>query len=285
MNDLRSLWDFDDPLASEARFDELIASTSDPALRAEAITQKARAQGLQRRFEDARLTLTGVAPLLVEGGGRGEAAYWLELGRLENSSGNPDAAKPCFLKALDAAVLAGCEFLAVDAAHMMGIVEKGESSLQWNLRAIEMAEAATEARARNWQGSLLNNTGWTLYGLGRFTEALATFRKALAFREEKGDAGDIRIARYCVAKALRALGQVEESLGLQSELEKEIVLAGSDPGFNWEEIGECLLALGRAEEAALYFAKAFEALSKDAWIVAEEPERLRRLKDLGLDGG
>ena len=48
-----------------------------------------------------------------------------------------------------------------------------------------------------------------------------------------------------------------------------------------EEIAECLLALGRADEAQPYFAKAHEALSKDAGLVDNEPKRIERLAELG----
>jgi tetratricopeptide (TPR) repeat protein len=159
-------------------------------------------------------------------------------------------------------------------------VEKGEASLKWNERAIEMAEAATEPRARNWLGSLLNNTGWTRYGMGQYDQALVLFEKALEFRKEQGNEENTRVARYCVAKCLRSLGRVEESLSQQYELEKEVLAVQNEAGFNWEEIGECLLLLQREEESKTYFAKAYRALAKDEWIVADEPERLERLKGL-----
>jgi hypothetical protein len=56
-------------------------------------------------------------------------------------------------------------------------------------------------------------------------------------------------------------------------------------GFVFEEIGECLLLLNRAEEARRYFAKAYEILSQDAWLAEKEPERLARLKSLGNRAG
>ena len=52
-------------------------------------------------------------------------------------------------------------------------------------------------------------------------------------------------------------------------------------GFVFEEIGECLLLLNRAEEARRYFFKAYEILSQDTWLAEGEPERLARLKLLG----
>ena len=46
-HEIRALWDFDDPARSEAKFEDYAASAKDPDIRAEALTQKARAQGLQ----------------------------------------------------------------------------------------------------------------------------------------------------------------------------------------------------------------------------------------------
>ena len=51
-----------------------------------------------------------------------------------------------------------------------------------------------------------------------------------------------------------------------------------------DEIGECLLSLDRAGEAAGYFKHAYDILSKDDWLMANEPERLARLKELGENG-
>jgi hypothetical protein len=48
-----------------------------------------------------------------------------------------------------------------------------------------------------------------------------------------------------------------------------------------EELGECLLALGRADEARRYFALAYEKLSADSWLVQNESARLERLRALG----
>ena len=56
---------------------------------------------------------------------------------------------------------------------------------------------------------------------------------------------------------------------------------GIPDGYNHEEIGECLLALGRPDEARPHFARAYEILSKDAWLADGEPERLKRLAELG----
>ena len=43
-----------------------------------------------------------------------------------------DAARPEFVAAFEAAHRAHLDYLAVDAAHMLGIVEPGDAGLDWN---------------------------------------------------------------------------------------------------------------------------------------------------------
>ena len=48
-----------------------------------------------------------------------------------------------------------------------------------------------------------------------------------------------------------------------------------------EELGECLLGLGRAADARPHFTLAYARLSQDPWLAEREPERLARLQRLG----
>jgi hypothetical protein len=57
--------------------------------------------------------------------------------------------------------------------------------------------------------------------------------------------------------------------------------AGTSDGYVREEIGECLLALGREAEARPHFARAWSLLSRNPWLAASEPARLERLRTLG----
>ncbi len=275
----RSLWNYDDPKASEERFRSVLDQCRSTALlgsECEVLTQIARAQGLQRNFDAARDTLRGVRDLLDETTSRARILYLLELGRVENSSGNPEASKIHFLEAYRLGVEEHEDFLAIDAAHMLGIVEIGDQSLEWNERAILDAEQTTDPVARGWLGSLYNNTGWTYHNLGKFERAMHMFRRALDFRlEQRGSERNILIARWCVARCLRSLGRLEEALADQHALEEENHALGIEPGFVYEEIAECLTALDRMDEARPYFAKAHEVLSKDPWLT---PDRIERLK-------
>lgn len=232
------LWDYDDPAGSEARFSERLAAfVGEPVLRAELLTQIARAQGLQRRFDDGHRTLDEVTPQLAELPPRAASRYALERGRLHRSAGHPDAAQPLFLEAWQIASDHGEEAEAIDAAHMLALVVPAEQQLEWNLRALALAERTNDPRGWRWVGSLCNNIGWAYYERGAFEQALEQFERALAWREQQGRPRERRIARWCVGRALRSLGRVEEALTVQRDLHAEAALAGERDGYIEEELG------------------------------------------------
>jgi tetratricopeptide (TPR) repeat protein len=164
---------------------------------------------------------------------------------------------------------------------MLAIIAPPDQSLKLNLRAIQCAEDSRNEQARHWLGSLYNNTGWSLHNLGEHAQALEMFEKAEAWRRSKGNAADIRVAIWCVARALRSLNRLEEALSRQMDLKKEFEIVGETDGYVLEEIGECLLAMEQPEQAKKYFAEAHNILSQDAFLSEHEPERLVRLKTLG----
>lgn len=271
--DIDALWDYGDPVASEERFRELLATVSSRASGDEVRTQIARSLGLQRRFDEALQELEKVNDDSVTV----RVRKALEWGRVLNSSGRPAEAVPWFETALrESEGVPELEFYHVDAAHMLGIAAAVEDRLNWNLRAIDLARSASDDRARGWLGSLLNNTGWSLHDLGRFEEAHALFVEALEYRRNHGTPTTIRIAQWCVGRSLRSLGRLDEALAIQSAL----VNAGDEEGYAHEEMGELLLLLDRADEARPYFAVAHERLSKDPWLSSNEPDRIARLATL-----
>lgn len=284
--ELRTLWDFRDPAGSESRFRE-VARKADAADRreyfAEALTQLARTQGLQKRFDEARRTLDLAEQAIRPGMERARVRLLLERGRVTNSSGDRVGSRPYFVEAYEVAMNAGEEALALDAAHMMGIVADGEEQLRWSVAAIEVAEASEDPRLRGWLGPLYNNTGWTLLERGDAAGALELWEKGLAFRRAAGRPGPVRIARYTVARAQRALGEHAVALATVREVLAEDAAAGSPDemlGFYHEEIAENLHALGRTDEARPHFALAHEDLSRVGWLVKDEPERVERLRRL-----
>ena len=280
--DFDALWDYSDPHKTETKFREILIQIpeSNPAY-LELLTQIARAQGLQQKFDKAHQTLDQVERRLGDYATRAKVRYYLERGRVFNSSGHPAEARPFFEQALDMAKELLEDFYAVDALHMLAIVAPPASSLELNLLAIQFAESSDQEKARGWLGSLYNNTGWSYHELGDYESALDMFQKAEAVRRLKGSVNEIRIAQWCVGRSLRSLKRVEEALSKQITLKAEYEAAGESDGYVFEELGECLLALDRAQEAQPYFAKAHELLSQEVWLAEKEPERINRLKNLG----
>jgi len=282
LHDFDSLWDYSHTDQTETKFIELLPQfpEEDPA-RLELLTQIARAQGLQREFNDAHLTLDQVENQLSIESSRARVRYLLERGRVFNSSGTPDEARPFFEQALIMAQELNEDFYAVDAAHMMAIVADLASSLDWNLRAIQMAESSADEKARGWLGSLYNNTGWSYHDMGEYELALKIFEKAESYFSAKGSADKLRIAKWTVARCLRSMSRIDEALSKQLALKAEFDSIGGSDGYVEEEIGECLLELKREEESKPYFAKAYELLSQDEWMMENETEKMKRMKELG----
>jgi tetratricopeptide (TPR) repeat protein len=191
---LRPFWDFDDLDATEARF---------RALRAEALTQLARVQGLRQDYEGGDRLLDEVA----ENEARVRIRVDPERGRLRRSAGDKEAALPLFERAFAAAVEAGEEWLAGDAAHMAALAAPDrEGFVAWTNRGLELAERSPAAAY--WAGPLLNNLGWEYFDGEEYEQALELFERALTVRERDPDnPAAIEHAREAVAEARRALGR------------------------------------------------------------------------------
>ncbi len=233
MIDPHPLWDFDDPAGSERQLREAAGAASGDD-RAAWQTQVARALGLRERYDEGHALLDEVAA----GGHGGEvpARVALERGRLRRSAGHPDTARPDFEESARLAAEAGFQELHVDALHMVSLVVPAEESLQANRHAMDVARAATDPRARDWDASLLNNMGMALADAGDHVAALVSFEEALEARERIGDVGRTRVARWMVAWSLRHLGRTDEALAMQRELKAELTADGEHDPYVDEEI-------------------------------------------------
>jgi tetratricopeptide (TPR) repeat protein len=280
---IEEAWNFDDPAASESRFRAALAEADAP-LKLELLTQIARSFGLRRRFEEAHALLDQVqAELANHSAPRVQVRYLLERGRTLRSSGKSHEARPLFVDAWQRAREAKLDGLAVDAAHMVAIVEVTTAdALAWNERAMTVAKTSAEPYAQQWQASLHNNIGWTLHDAGRCEDAQIHFDAALAERRARAaTATRIRSARWAVARNLRSLGRLEQALAEQRSLEAEDRAAGKVDADVQEELGELLDASGRADEAKHHFAAAASALAGDSRADPSQERRLQRLRDRG----
>ncbi len=281
-----ALWDYDNPQATALKFKDLLPTAEksvDKSYYAELLTQLARTQSLQRKFDEAHSVLD-TARQVIEGQSMpvAEIRYLLERGRTFNSAGEKEQAIPLFKEAYAKAVEHNEDFYAIDAAHMLGIAAKPQDQLDWNVKAVDLAEKTADTRARKWLGSLYNNIGWTYHGLKDYAGALTYFEKLLTWRMDQKNERGVFIAKWSVARTYRSLDRIDEALALQRELLDEIQRKALDPsGYVFEELAECLLIQDRGIEAKGYFKRAYEILSKDIWLKANEGDRLERLKKLG----
>jgi hypothetical protein len=73
------------------------------------------------------------------------------------------------------------------------------------------------------------------------------FERARAAWQIDGQLDLVPIAKWSVARTLRSLGRVDEALAMQMAQKEEVDASGTSDGYVSEEIGECLLLLGRSE--------------------------------------
>ena len=258
---LRDLWDFDDLDSTEGRFRELLEAETGGESRAEILTQLARVQGLRGDFDQGE-RLIEEAQELADARGAARVRIDLERGRLRRSNGDPEAALPLFESAFHMAVEASELVLAADAAHMAALAAPNrDAMLSWTLAGIDLAESSTDPSVRYWLGPLLNNLGWEHYESGEYEPALAAFWRALDARErDSANRAAIEIARYAVAKTLRALGRPDEAAPLLEQAVAWAESEGKPDGWFHEELAQAYADLGRAAEAAEHARRALALL-------------------------
>ncbi len=278
--DIDALWDYDQPGVSEMRFREALKTESgDDALELE--TQIARALSLRREFNKAHTLLDTIEKRLNDKTRpTARVRYLLERGRTWRSAGDPVKARPLFFDAWQLGDREKITLLAIDAAHMLGIIDPPEVAMRWNERAMALAMSTNVPRALRWRGSLANNMGHTERERGNLDAAIKYFRASLtAFQLTRSDS-QIRVAQWQVANVLRLQKKYAEALAMQLRLEKDMTQSDPPDGYVYEEIAEIYLANGNTTEAKPYFAKAARLLAADAWFVESEKPRLARLQQL-----
>jgi tetratricopeptide (TPR) repeat protein len=266
--DVAPLWNFSDPAGSEQRFRQALAGASgDDAL--ELQTQIARTWGLRGDFATARRILDDIQARIPGAGAQAQVRWHLELGRTHASPAHrpeqitPEArekARAAYLQAFEKAKAARLDYLAVDALHMMVVVDDEPSAqLAWNEKALAHMEGSSQEEARKWEGPLRNNLGYAYHLAGRYDEAIAQFRLSLAAYERAGRAGNARIAHWMIARTLRHQGKVPEAIAIQLRLEREYAAAGETDPYVFEELEKLHRESGDAARADAYAARLKES--------------------------
>ena len=262
--DLAALWDYSKPALSEERFRaEVVRAAPDDAFILQ--TQIARTWGLRKDFTQAREILASVEPKLDSVSPEAKVRWLLEMGRTWASPAHskeqrtPEAkekARAFNLRAFETARQAALDGLAIDALHMMVMVDEGpQQQLEWNMKAIALMEASPQPAAKKWAGALYNNVGYAHHEAGRDDQAIEFYKKSLAAYEAAGRTSEVRIAHWMIANALRTQGKLHEALAIQQRLEREWDAAGEPDPYVYEELEAIHRALGDEKLAQHYAAK------------------------------
>ncbi|MFT2815965.1 tetratricopeptide repeat protein [Leifsonia sp. A12D58] len=217
---LDSLWDFGDPAASAERFRAAADEADNEVVKAEYLTQLARALGASEEFDDAVAVLDDAAEGLPSPSALVDARIALEQARLLVARDLPHEAVPFLLTAVRKASAAGSAFIALDALHMLALVDTGHEE-EWAHEGIDALDSVADPRTRRWGVAFHNNLGWRLLYAGNPDAALDHFESALHIAETVGTENQRFVARWAKAKCLRALGRTDEAIAIQRELAAE----------------------------------------------------------------
>jgi len=274
--DFDKLWNYADPAATEAKFRALLPAaekSGDDSYHAQLLTQLARTQGLQGRYDDAMATLGRAATVMRNDDSLAYVRELLERGRVLNSSGDPTTAMRSFTSAWKLAESEHHWRYAIDAVHMMGIAAATpQEQIEWNRRGIEMVEQHPDQKG--WLHALYNNLGESYAKAGDYRSALDAFEKLAAIN------GNDMYTMKDQARVLRLMGRVGRATEIIRPIHEQLERDGKPDGWISEEYAECLLAAGRADEATPHFRVAHDLLSADAWVLKSEPAKLERLRRL-----
>lgn len=277
---LDAQWDSNSPAQNEARLTAAYSKASDDITRGEILTQVARAQALQARFGDAHRSLDIVRPALNSLPPLISVRYTLERGRTFNQAGEVKKAQRWFRAANLLAQRYELDTFAIESMRLVAQTESGSTALDWNLRALKLAETSPQSEAGSHIGNILNHIGWLYQDQKNYVKALEYLRRSLAWHEERQTGKPLLVARWSLGKLLRLAGDPEKALGLQLEAHRGWLKLNEQDGQVLEEIAENLRELGRRDEAKQYFAQAHRILSQDPLMVRNEGARLNRLQTL-----
>lgn len=282
MEDFDRLWNYNDVAGTELKFKELLVTGAEKELsyKLQLQTQIARTYSLRGLFTEAHNMLDAVLNQLAEVNGIAHIRYHLERGRTFNSSGKKVEAKQEFEQAKAIAEELNEDFYLVDAIHMLAIIAPPNESILLHQHGIIKAESSQNEGARNSLGALYNNLGWSYFDAGEYEKALSVFLRSLQWRESKNSVPEIFLAKWCIARTLRALKRVDDALKIQLALFEESTTTGNPDGYVHEELGELFLLKHDQLKFPFHFEKAYELLATDRYLQQTEPARLERIKRL-----
>lgn len=282
--DVDGFWNYSDLNETENRIRSQLPSGDQPwtATGIEVLTQLVRVYSLQGRRKEAHSVLEsirGLLPTLPDSErGRPEVRFFLEEGRLHCLSMYPAKALDSFVKAWKQADRLNLHLFAIDAAYMFSITLPMKQGKKWLHAAIELAEKSQESAGRAWLSHLYMMQGWHAFDTHDYSKALGFFESAIASRSANNPEVHPRTLLWCQARALRALGRIDEALKIQMGLQLEFEGAGETNGHVSLEIAECHLALNDPDKAKSFYETAHGLLKKDQWYSDNHAMELARIQ-------
>lgn len=285
--DIDGYWVSDDLAATEAAIRTVLPADFAGEWNAtalDAVTQLVRVQNLQGKSTEAKETLEFARKLILAlepaRRDRYEIRLLLEEGSHLCMSMMPSKAQVHFQQAWTMATASHEVFLAIESAVMLSISQPPKYKNDWLQRAIDLGEKTDVPQAKLWLAQLYLMDGWHAFDFRRFEDALRSFTLALKRPREPGEMTSLILIRWCVARALRALGRNQEALDIQRELLVEVSNSGKVNGYIFLEIAECLQLLGKTDEAKTYFESAYKELSVNGWFSDNKASELSRMQYL-----
>ncbi|MDZ4676731.1 MAG: hypothetical protein SGI74_04400 [Oligoflexia bacterium] len=285
--DVDGLWDFGDILTTEFKIREVLPPTEQEVwdLRSlELLIQLARVQGLQGKLSEVGATLLQARDLISKSDTkttkRAEVRFLIEQGRFFALSMNPSQALTHFTKALNLAAEQNEIFFFIESAVMLSISQPPKYQNEWLKKALEIAETTDDQSSKLWLSQLYVMNGWHAFDFRKYEEALESFNKALERPESTKQATTGLAIKWSIARTLRALNRLDESLKFQNELLNEVAATGKTNGHVFLEIAECLQLLKRYDEAKPNFEQAYKELSLNGWYTDNKAAELSRMQHI-----
>ncbi|MEI7576169.1 MAG: tetratricopeptide repeat protein [Armatimonadota bacterium] len=214
MLDVRDYWNFGDPVATRAAFEELLPTLTDRAEQLDVHAQIARTYSLPGENQKCLDYLGTYWKEGLELGGRAAASLMIEAGRAYRGLGMIEQAR----KGFEDVSVNGPEDLRIDALHMLALISEGDQVAFFNQKAITLAKTSKDEWARRWIGSLYNNMGWSCFEAGELDEALEYFESVLLARYEFGQSERVREAQWCIGHTLLAMGRIKDATDIHLEM-------------------------------------------------------------------
>jgi len=202
---ITELVDASNPVSMESQLLEILPAARKaerPDYLVELLSQLARARVQQKRLDPAKANLDEAEALLAANEEaemlRPRAIWLLETGRylrymLLLERGKAKLLMPRMTatleEAYDAARAAGDDYVAVDAAHLLGKIGTSENELDWYLKAIRLARDSQQPRVDSWFGVLYETATRKAYRLGRYEQALELSQAGFAWSVSHDDVG------------------------------------------------------------------------------------------------